>query len=359
MSNKQYLVDAATKHQIFLQRLAGTEYKQLSAFIDKTIKETQKMLAEDETIRSKAQLEKTLRDLTAINTAIYRDMAAGTKSRMVNLAKYEIGFTERLLSQAVEVPTKSGEKLPFVFTSPSVAQLRAAAFTTIIDATPSVKGTKGLTVGKALEQFGVNKTGEIVQAVRVGFALGKTNSEIATDIKNTLAPLADRQAQALTRTITNHVASKSREEFYTANSDVLAEYYTIVATLDDRTSLECMARDGMTIPVEDFEPPPYHWNCRTTYIREVKEEYRVDITGVTRAAKGDEGVELVSSNTTFGSWIKTQPASFQDEVLGADRAALLRAGMSVDKFVDKNYKPLTIDELRTKDNEHIFEKAKL
>ena len=359
MSNKQYLVDAASKHQVFLQRYAGTEYKQMSYFLAKVLKETEAMLAKATTITSKKRLDTIIKDLTEMNKAIYKDMAKTTKGRMVELAKYEADFTDRLLKQAVDFPRKDGETTPFAFNSPTVDQLKAAAFTSILDSNPAYRGTKGLTVGQALEQFGSNKSGEIVQAVRVGFALGKTNQEIAKDIRTTMEQVTTRQAQTLARTITNHVAAQSRNEFYSSNSDVLEEYYTVVATLDDRTSLECAALDGKTFNVDDFEAPPYHWNCRTTYIREVKAEYRVDIKGVTRTAKGEDGIEQVSSNTNFGSWIKTQPESFQNEVLGPDRAALLRAGMSVDKFVDKNYQPLTLDALRNKDNEHIFTRAGL
>lgn len=359
MSNKQYLTDAATKHQVFLQRYAGTEYKQMAAFIAKVLKETEAMLARATTITSKARLDTIIKDLTAMSKAIYKDMAKGTKGRMVDLAKYESDFTSRLLEQAVDFPNADGQATPFAFNSPTVDQLRAAAFTSILDSNPAYKGTKGLTVGQALEQFGSNKSGDIVQAVRVGFALGKTNQEISQDIRKTMESVTTRQAQTLARTITNHVAAQSRNEFYSSNSDVLEDYYTVVATLDERTSLECAALDGKTFDVNDFEAPPYHWNCRTTYIREVKEKYKVDITGVSRTAKGDEGIEQVASNTTFGSWIKTQPESFQDEVLGSQRASLLRAGMSVDKFVDGNYQPLTLDALRNKDNEHIFTKAGL
>jgi len=356
MSNKQYLVDAASKHQVFLQRYAGTEYKQMSYFITKVLKEAETMLAKASTIPSKKRLDTIITDLTSMTKAIYKDMAKGTKTRMIELAKYEADFTSRLLKQAVDFPREDGKKTPFAFNTPTLDQLSSAAFTTILDSGPK---NKGITVGDALQQFGSNKAGDIVQAIRVGFALGKTNQEITKDIRLNTEQVTTRQAQTLARTITNHVAAQSRNVFYSSNSEVLEDYYTIVATLDDRTTFECMARDGKTFSSGDFEAPPYHWNCRTTYIREVKEKYRVDITGVTRSANGADGVEQVSSNTNFGSWIKTQPESFQNEVLGTERAALLRAGMSVDKFVDKNYQPITIDELRNKDNEHIFDKAGL
>jgi len=358
MSNRQYLIDAAIKHQVFLQRYSGSEYKQMAFFIAKVLKEAKSILGQTTDIASKKRFESIIRELTTVTEAIYKDMAKGVNSNMAELATYEMGFTQRLLQQAVEFPAPDNKgQLPVNFNIPTVEQLRAAAFTTILDSNPSYKGTKGLTVGDALKEFGANKAGDIAQTVRVGFALGKTTSQIAEDIEKVVTQVHTRQAQTLARTVTNHVAAQSRNEFYSSNSDILEKTYTIVATLDDRTSLTCAALDGRVFSEEDFEAPPYHWNCRTTYIREVKEQYRVDLKGTNRPSKGSDGVETVSAQTTYGSWIKNQSNEFQNEVLGTQRADLLRAGMPVDKFVDKNYQSINIDELRTKDNQHIFDKA--
>lgn len=50
--------------------------------------------------------------------------------------------------------------------------------------------------------------------------------------------------------------------------------------------------------------------------------------------------------TTFGQWIKSQPATIQDRVLGRTRARLLRAGkLEVGQFTGRDYQPLTLRQL--------------
>ena len=47
---------------------------------------------------------------------------------------------------------------------------------------------------------------------------------------------------------------------------------------------------------------------------------------------------------------KRQPTSFQDEVLGVERAKLFRGGMNVDKFTDDEGRTLTLDQLKQLEN---------
>ena len=352
MSSRQYLTDAAVRHQVFLLRYAGSTLKQLSGFIEDSKTQTMQLLKEAPTVLSKARYTKLLQELTDVNRAIYRDMGKGVKASMLELAKYEADFTQRLLNNAT--PTT------FEPVVPTTTQLKAAAFTNVIDARPGYMAVNGITVGKALNEFGAKIGGDIVKAVRVGYALGQTTNEIA-DAVVAVSNAVPLQAQTLVRTITNHVASSARAEFYAANKEVLTNQYQIIATLDDRTCETCGALDGQVFDESDFEQPPYHWNCRCTYIAVVQPEFDVgsELTGNRPAQNADGTYERVSARTTYNSWIKAQPESFQREVLGDKRAALLRAGMPVQGFVDRNYRALSLEELRAKDTLHIFDKAGL
>jgi hypothetical protein len=50
---------------------------------------------------------------------------------------------------------------------------------------------------------------------------------------------------------------------------------------------------------------------------------------------------------TYGGWLKKQPASVQDEVLGIERAKLFRSGkLSIGKFTDDTGKVYTLDQLK-------------
>lgn len=53
---------------------------------------------------------------------------------------------------------------------------------------------------------------------------------------------------------------------------------------------------------------------------------------------------------TYNSWLKRQPAVFQYEVLGPERAKLFRSGgLSLDKFADDSGRLYTLDELRARE----------
>ena len=64
----------------------------------------------------------------------------------------------------------------------------------------------------------------------------------------------------------------------------------------------------------------------------------------------------VPADLTYNKWLKGKPAAFQDDVLGPTRGKLFRAGMPVDRFVNKAGDTLTLDDLRKRDAE-FFKKA--
>ncbi len=320
-------------------------------FIEKSRKESVRLVKSANTEWSKARFERFQQQLQQVNITIYQGMSKQLLGNMTDLAKYESGIAAKTLKKSL--------KLDVNLSTPTVAQLQAAAFTNVIDAVPGTDKKSKLTIGKALNEFGKSKSTEIVSIARVGFALGKSNNDIAQDISDKITSVTMRQAKTMSRTITNHVASSARGEFYKQNSD-LFKGYQVVATLDDRTSFTCGALDGQVFDESEFEYPPYHWNCRSTYIPVLEQQYDVGSElGGQRPSKNEDGTELVDTKTTYNSWLKRQSSEFQNEVLGNKRAELFRAGMSVDKFVDHNYRPLSLAELNSKDNAYIFEKADL
>jgi len=57
----------------------------------------------------------------------------------------------------------------------------------------------------------------------------------------------------------------------------------------------------------------------------------------------------VAKETTYDQWLKRQPASFQDEVLGPARGKLFRAGQETSHtFVDSRGKLLTLKQLKAR-----------
>ena len=92
-------------------------------------------------------------------------------------------------------------------------------------------------------------------------------------------------------------------------------------------------------------------NCRSLRIPLVDQRYAIPGIKGKRSARDESGaVSQISSETTYNSWLKKQPAAFQDEVLGKERAKLFRGGMNVDKFTDDNGRTLTLSELKSLDS---------
>ena len=73
-----------------------------------------------------------------------------------------------------------------------------------------------------------------------------------------------------------------------------------------------------------------------------------------RSAKGADGGTQVNADVSYYDWLKSQPAAFQDDVLGKTKGAIFRnAGLSTEQFkaatVDRYGNPLTIEQMAEKD----------
>lgn len=97
----------------------------------------------------------------------------------------------------------------------------------------------------------------------------------------------------------------------------------------------------------DGPVPPLHFNCRCVRIPVVKSwrDLGFDIDEVPEGTRASMDGQ-VPETQTYGAWLKTQPASVQDEALGPKRAELFRGGMTVDRFV-RDGRVVRLDETPT------------
>lgn len=133
--------------------------------------------------------------------------------------------------------------------------------------------------------------------------------------------------------------------------------YRWVSILDDVTSQICRTLDGQVFAFGKGPIPPAHANCRSSIIAEVLGRWLKRTPDgrfaprPSRTAKGAAGPVTVRGGTTYYEWLKTQPAEFQNDALGLTRATLFRkGGLSAAAFaklnLGRNFKPLTLDEMR-------------
>lgn len=244
-----------------------------------------------------------------------------------------------------------------------------------------------------LDNIGAAEASALQQAVTQAVLQGQTIDDLVRRIRGTKAngysdgilTTSTRNAQALARTSVNHVSNQARELVWDANQDIV-ECLRWTSTLDGRTSPVCRGRDGHMAPIGEkglppsVQPlvppgarPPAHFNCRSLMVAVLDgvelagdrptvmdARTRAEREKAFRAEAKDRGVPIqqvrkewadkhvgsVPSATTYQDWLKTQPKSFQDEVLGRERAELFRGGLPLERFLDKSGKMLTLKELK-------------
>lgn len=239
--------------------------------------------------------------------------------------------------------------------TPSIQQVYAAA-----EAEPF----QGRLLTEWFTSLGANAQQRIRDTIAQGFVQGKTNDELITAVRGTRAQgysdgvmiIDRRHAESVVRTAVSHTAATARDEFVKANADLIDEVMW-VSTLDNRTTEECMIRDGLLYTV-DGEPVDHkvpwldgpgnlHWNCRSTStpVLMSAKQLGLDLPPLERAAMNGVAPE----GTTYGAWLKAQPAHIQDDVLGKTRADEFRAGkVSFEKFFNDKGEFLTLEQLKAK-----------
>lgn len=333
MSTTQtFLKDASTRHAIFLERFSGGQLNRLVPFLEEILdKAVLKLTRTDITKANKIRTQGLITQLRADIGVVHGALREHIQDSIKEFAEKETDFNLRMFNKSTNLVE---------FVPPSSAQVTAAVF-----GTPITTIDESISIDKALEAFSKKKVQDIIKTVKTGIVSGNTSQEIAMEL-TTLTTLHKRQVGTLVRTITNHVSTATRVAITEANEDIIKGYQW-VATLDSGTTETCASLDGRIFPKTSNTKPPIHWGCRSTIIPVVRKKYnQVEPGTIERPAVGADGVEAVDARTTYNSWLKRQPKRFQEEVLGKTKAKLFReGGLSMRSFVDKNFKPLTLDEL--------------
>lgn len=336
MSAEDDIADALTRHQIFVLRYARGREREAEDFVSRTLLSVISRLEEDDlTTLTRERYQDKARDLYQYLRASNSDYADEFLDEMRRFAGYESDFNTSLGQKNLDVD----------FNKPAPIQLQQAVFADIMGLEP----TQGYTIRGMLDQYGRQGANLVVDQIRESITLGETTQQLTSKIRS-LIPTQQRKAATVARTAVNHVAVQARKESMKENDDVL-DGYKWLATLDSRTSMICMARDGTIYRDYDKDPkPPAHFNCRSTITYIVKPEFDIgaDIVG-TRPAKGSSGTKSVKADLTYDAWLRTQSKAFQISVLGRSRAQLFRDGLTLDRFVDNRGNMLTLEQLSGQD----------
>lgn len=242
-------------------------------------------------------------------------------------------------------------------------------------ATFSLTAAKGATITlpngevltKAFRGIAVDQAEQFSQVVRNGLLTGETTPSIAKRLIGNLqfgeeaktvrqlvaaggqaTAVADNQVMALVRTSINQVANTASQQVYEANQDITKKY-RYIATLDSRTSSICAALDNREFDYGKGPMPPQHFNCRSTTVPIIDP----DILPPSTTAKRASADGPVPINTSYGQWLKDQPLSVQQEVLGPGKVPYFNrlaeqygARDAMAKLVRDDGSELTLDQLR-------------
>ncbi|EUB84898.1 minor capsid protein [Pseudomonas sp. GM30] len=349
MAANQAILDATIRHAVFLEKLKAGEVGKFAPFlkeIDRSIRD--RLTQSDLTEYNVKRLEALLKEVDSLLLGIFDRYSAQLNLDLIDIANYEAEFEASSLARSAPV----GVSLDVV--TPTAAAIRTAVLTNPL----SVRGTGG---GKLLKSFIKGWTSaereRVTGTIRQGFFEGQTNFQIIRNIRGSKAAgykdgvlaITNRNASTVVHTAIQHVSSQSRMEVAKANTDIVSEV-EMVATLDSKTSQQCRSMDKRRFPVDSGPRPPFHPNCRTTFVllTKLSEMFAKDAT---RAAVGAGGAGQVSASLDYYHWLQQQPGSFQDVAIGPVRAKLFReGGLSVERFaelqLDRNFAPLTLTQMK-------------
>lgn len=283
-------------------------------------------------------------DMAALRRESFGAVGAKLPEELFDLAGYEVGFQEKLLSNAIPFNVS--------WTRPSHHQLKA-----ILTRQPF--GGQGeqpsRLLSKWVKSIEVLERTKIDATLRQGLIQGQTIRQMTGRVQAITAQ-SRAHAEAVTRTAVTHVSNAARGLLYKANTDVI-KGELFVATLDERTTLTCAGLDGTEWDVGTGPVPPLHVNCRSTRTPITKswKELGMNLEELPPGQRPYVVQKMtgnVPSTTNFTKWLRGQPIPVQDDWMGPARAKIFRANpeMSLRDFLSTvDHRPLTLAQLAEKE----------
>jgi len=341
-TSHRQLIDQTTRHAVYLERYKSSAIKEYNSLLKKMRKAIISELDGEITEWSRTRLEKQLVAIRRLMREMSAPIEEVIRSQISELSIYESGFETRSLNSV---------GVNYDFDLPSEKQLLAAVNTTPLNVAGPYQGSL---LDSLIKDWTPRNIDRVNRAIRFGFAQGKTTGSLVRDMSAVDGAFSASQKDLynVVRTGLAHTANVSREATWRANSDIVKKY-KISATIDTKTTSTCRSLDGKEYPLNKGPMPPFHINCRTTTVAALDDRFKVLGEGGTRSARDPETGEVISipANETYYSFLKRQPASVQDSIIGPTRGKLMRnGGLSSDRFAElqigKRFEPLTLGEMR-------------
>lgn len=358
MTANAILVDRAVDHAIDELRFERGVVLRMVAVLNRADARLTAALAEallslDAASFTVERLEVVLSSVRAINAEAYRAVRLALEPELRDLAEVESAAQCGQLRAAVPPAIQ----LRFPIAGVSIEQVYAAALS---------RPFQGRLLRDWMAELEAGRARQIREAIRAGYVAGDTTADIIRKIRGTKALRYEdgllarprRELATIVQTALSHTAQTARAASYAANAD-LVKAVRWLSTLDSRTSPMCRVRDGLQytataphkpvghkIPWGDG-PGRLHFNCRSVSVPVLKSWRELgidadDLPAGTRASMDGQ----VPGDLSYAQWFAKQSAERQDEIVGARRGALFRAGrITFDSFTDDKGRWLTLAQL--------------
>ena len=264
------LTDQVTRHQAFTEGLKTQEFNELKVLLADAHKTIIADLSGND-IRgwTRSQLERRLATVESLIKVKYSaEIIPELQRKIREFSVYEAEFEKKSLKNVVD----------YNFEVPAENQIMSA-----INSKPlSVTGPdKGKLLDSFVQDWTQKQTTQTVNAIRAGFAIGQTTTDIIKDLKRDVFPQGMKGLDMMVRTSLQHSAAVAREETFKANSDLIKRV-RFIATLDSRTTIQCQALDGQVFKLSEGPRPPLHVGCRSTFEAVLDERFDFLDKGGTR-----------------------------------------------------------------------------
>ena len=354
MSANEEIFDREVGHQINVLGFSSSVVRKVIALLNRADPDLMEKVRRATERLPRAQftverLDQLLTEVRTVNSQTYAEASRIIDAELSGLSGAEIDFQAGTLAATVPVQ-------PVVL---SAEQVYAAAM---------ARPFQGKLLREWMSELEEDKAALIRNAVRMGYIEGETTEQIVRRIRGTRSQkyadgwleITRRNAQAIVRTAVQHTSSFAAQRMYEENSDIIkALRYTSV--LDARTTAICRARSGKVFPLGASRPAiPAHINCRSRYVP-ITKSFREMGLDVDEFAPGTQASldGQVPEELSYQDWLKKQSKDRQEEILGVAKAKLFRdGGLTLDRFVDRQGREYTLDELRQRDSE-VFNRAGL
>ena len=341
-------IDLETRNQVMLERVKAQAQKEFIPIVLELEEVLNSIvLKEGLFIKTKKKMNRLRIDSSAIvsgaiGSYLDTDLASSLEDLAADQSEFEFDAINDVVSKSED---------------DSIAtELLVAAFLLL---PMSIVGLKRPLLKPFLNDFKNSSVDLVAAAIRQGFAQGKSTNEILDTIRGTkalkfkdgLLAKITRNHKAIVNTAIQHVATSSRQEAMKKKDFVRS--YQWISVLDSRTTQICRGLSGQVFEFGKGPLPPKHFNCRSNTAPVID----------ARFLKGGLSSAGIASTLTYYDWLKDQPEAFQDDAIGPNRGKLLRdGGLTSEQFskmsLDKNFEPLTLDDMRRK-RPNVFKEAGL